>query len=143
MECWLELNGWGREEAVLHIRLYCTPALQHALDAKFTVAEWQGLSAVEALDTVGRLALQATNQAVEWCRFFAINQLSDESISEYFVRSAQCAADCEFQCPNCDGNLTDYILLRKLMSSLYSVVLREEVFRKFVSFSDVDSLRSY
>ena len=29
------------------------------------------------------------------------------------------------------------------MSSLYSVVLREEVFRKFASFSDVDSLRSY
>ena len=128
---------------MLHICLYCTRTLQRALDAKFTVAEWQGLSAVEALDTVGRLALQATNQAAEWCRFFAISQLPDESISEYFMRSAQCAADCEFQCLNCDGNLTDYVLPRKLMSSLYSVVLREKVFRKFASFSDVDSLRSY
>lgn len=46
-------------------------------------------------------------------------------------------------CPSCDSSLTDYVLLRKLMSGLYSVVLREEVFRNFASFSDVDSLRSY
>lgn len=56
-----------------------------ALDAKLTVVEWQGLSTVEALDQVGRLALQATNQAAEWCKFFAISQLPEESMSEYFV----------------------------------------------------------
>ncbi|KAK3880046.1 hypothetical protein Pcinc_015433 [Petrolisthes cinctipes] len=33
MECWLGLNGWPPQEAVLHIRLHCTPALQRSLDA--------------------------------------------------------------------------------------------------------------
>ena len=55
----------------------------------------------------------------------------------------QCAADCEFQCSGCDSSLTNYVLLRKLMSDLYSLVLREEVFCNFASFNDVDELHRY
>ena len=32
------------------VRLYCMTALQCALDAKFTMAEWQGLTTKEALE---------------------------------------------------------------------------------------------
>lgn len=36
MLCWLGMNRWAPAESVLHIRLHCTPALQHSLDARFT-----------------------------------------------------------------------------------------------------------
>lgn len=72
-----------------------------------------------------------------------MNQLPDESISEYFMRLGQCTADCEFQCLNCEDRLTDYVVLRKLMSGLYLAVLKEEVFRRFANFVTVDKLRSY
>lgn len=99
MECWLDLNGWPPKEAVLHIHLHCTPALQRSLDARFSAREWEALATNEALDAIGRIALQETNQAAEWCKFFTANQEYSESIGEYFTRSAQCAADCEFKCP--------------------------------------------
>ena len=143
MQCWLDLNGWVPVEAVLHIRLHCTPPLQRSLDARFTAAEWQALTVEEALDSVGRIALQATNQAADWCKFFTASQERSESMSEYFTRSAQCAADGEFKCPHCDNSLSEYMLLRKLVSGLESVVLKEEVFRRCDSFCDVDSLRKF
>ncbi|XP_076050210.1 uncharacterized protein LOC143030874 [Oratosquilla oratoria] len=143
MQCWLDLNGWAPTEAVLYIRLHCTPPLQRSLDARFTAAEWQALTVKEALDSVSGIALQATNQAADWCRFFTARQERNEPISEYFTRSAQCAADCEFKCPHCDSSLSEYMLLRKLVSGLESVGLKEEVFRKCDSFKDTDSLRKF
>ncbi|KAK3887585.1 hypothetical protein Pcinc_008290 [Petrolisthes cinctipes] len=143
MECWLGLNGWPPQEAVLHIRLHCTPALQCSLDARFSDREWRVLATEEALDAIGRIALQVTNQAADWCKFFTSNQEYSESISEYFTRSAQCAADCEFKCPHCNNSLSEYMLLRKLVSGIASVELKEEVFRRCDSFSEVDSLRKF
>lgn len=90
MECWLGLSGLLQPRAVLHIRLYCMPALQRALDARFTMAEWQALSTKEALNTIGRITRQATNQAANWCKFFALNQLPSEPVSDYFVFSSVC-----------------------------------------------------
>ena len=97
MEGWLGLNGWAPAEAVLHIRLHCIPALQRSLDARFSVDQWQALAIEEILDVIDRIALQTTNQAADWCKFFTTNQESYESICEYFPRSAQCAVDCEFK----------------------------------------------
>ena len=143
MQCWLDLNGCAPVEAVQHIRLHCTPPLQRSLDARFTADEWQALTVEEALDAISRIALQATNQAADWCKFFAANQEHSESISEYFARSAQCAADCDFKCPHCDSGLSEYMLLRKLVGGLESAVLKEEVFRRCETFHDVDSLRKF
>lgn len=78
MECWLQLNGWAPLEAVLHIHHHCTSALQRSLDASFTMGQWQVLS-IETLDTIGRIVLQATNQAADWCGFFAATHLLSES----------------------------------------------------------------
>ncbi|KAK3894919.1 hypothetical protein Pcinc_001367 [Petrolisthes cinctipes] len=143
MECWLGLNGWPPQQAVLHIRLHCTPALQRSLDARFSDREWRALATEEALDAIGCIALQVTNQAADWCKFFTSNQEYSESISEYFTRSAQCAADCEFKCPHCNNSLSEYMLLHKLVSGIASVELKEEVFRRCDSFSEVDSLRKF
>ena len=143
MECWLGLSHFPPAEAVLHIRLQCTPALQRSLDSRYTIAQWQALSTAEALDAISRVALQTTNQAADWCKFFATTQGPSESICEYFTRSTQCAADCEFECPHCAGSLSEYMLLRKLVCGLRSVALKEEVFRQCQTFGDVDVLRKF
>ncbi|KAK8392492.1 hypothetical protein O3P69_014690 [Scylla paramamosain] len=77
---------WAPAEAVLHIRLHCTPPLQRSLDARFTAGEWQALTVEEALDDISRITLLATNQAADWCKLFTANQEHSESISEYFAR---------------------------------------------------------
>ncbi|MPC79496.1 hypothetical protein E2C01_074026 [Portunus trituberculatus] len=107
--------------------------------AAFTADEWQALMVKEALDAVSRIALQTTNQAADWCRFFTASQ----DHSEYFARLVECAADCDFKCPHCDSGLAEYMLLRKLVSGLESAVLKEEVFRQCDTFHDVDSLRKF
>lgn len=143
MECWLELSHFPPAKAVLHIRLQCTPALQRSLDSRYTMDQWAVLSTEEALDAISRVALQPTNQAADWSKFFATTQGPNESICEYFTRSTQCAADCEFKCPHCAGSLSEYMLLRKLVCGFRSVALKEEVFRQCQSLSDVDVLRNF
>ncbi|MPC51401.1 hypothetical protein E2C01_045245 [Portunus trituberculatus] len=143
VEYWLALNGFAPAGAVLHIRLLCSPNLQRSLDARYSTQQWEALSIPEALDAVGCMALQATNQAADWCKFFSAVQGPSESICEYFTRSTHLAADCEFQCPQCECILSEYMLLRKLMCGSHNVVLQDEVFRECESFSDVDSLRKF
>lgn len=87
MKSWLGLSHFPPAEAVQHIRLHCTPALQRSLGSRFTADQWEALSAQEALDAIGRIALQATNQAADWCKFFSAAQEPSESICEYFTRS--------------------------------------------------------
>ena len=143
MECWLQLGGFTPSEAVLHIRLCCTPALQHSLDARFTVLQWSTLSSSAALDAIEKIVLVSSNQVVNWCNFFRSDQLPTESVSVYFLRSTQSAADCKFQCPHCDGDLLEYMLLQKLMVGLHNPVLKREVFQACNQFSDVDALCKY
>ncbi|MPC68753.1 hypothetical protein E2C01_062962 [Portunus trituberculatus] len=143
VEYWLALNGFTPAGTVLHIRLLCSLNLQRSLDARYSMQQWEALFIQEALDAVGRNALQATNQAADWCKFFSAVQGPSESICEYFTQSTQLAADCEFQCLQCECSLSEYMLLRKLVCGLHNVVLKEEVFREYESFSDVDSLRKF
>ena len=64
IECWLHCK-WPRQ-AVHHVRLHCTPALQRAVDARFTLGEWGALTQSAALDALGKLVLRSFNKAVQW-----------------------------------------------------------------------------
>ena len=66
MECWLGLSRFPPAEAVQHVRLQCTPALQRSLDSRYTMDQWKALSTEAALDAIAHIALQTTNQAVDW-----------------------------------------------------------------------------
>ncbi|MPC64896.1 hypothetical protein E2C01_059019 [Portunus trituberculatus] len=61
VEYWLALNGFAPAGAVLLIRLLCS--LQRSLDARYSTQQWEVLPIPEILDAVGRMTLQATNQA--------------------------------------------------------------------------------
>ena len=143
VEYWLRLAKWPDLEAVLHIRLLCVPSLQCTLDARYDTGQWEALTPKGALDAIGKLVQQSSNQAVKWCDFFGTRQGSGESVSVYMTRCAQEAADCGFQCPKCDGDLTEYMMLRKVMVGLSDQCLRQEVYRKCSTFNNIDSLREF
>ena len=106
VETWLRLAGWPDHQAILHIRLLCTPTLQCALDARFTTAQWDGLTSKEALDAIGKLVLRAANQAVRWAEFFSAHQSPGEAINNYMTRCGQEVVDCGFACPQCNGDIS-------------------------------------
>ena len=143
VETWLRLAAWPDEEAVLHIRLLCVPDLQCALDARFNTEQWEALDPKAALDAIGKIVLQTSNQAVRWSDFFNTCQAPGESVGMYMTRCAQEARDCGFQCPDCRSDLSEYMLMRKVMVGLHDPALKQEVFRRCDSFKDADSLRSY
>ena len=61
----------------------------------------------------------------------------------YFTCALKVAANCEFNCPNCNYGLADYLLLSKLTVGLVDPGLRKEVFRSFETFKEVVALRSF
>ena len=115
VERWVELQEWGPPKAVLCIRLCCILALQRIIDTRYSMDQWKALAVADALDAIERLVLKGTNQAVTWTAFFSSYQAPGESVLDFFRQCSQLAADCKFQCPNCHSDLSEYMLLRKLM----------------------------
>ncbi|XP_064118967.1 uncharacterized protein LOC135223975 [Macrobrachium nipponense] len=100
MECWIELCRLPPHEVVHHIRLYCTPPLQQALDARFTSQEWSNLTATEAMDFIRDIVLRSTNCAVLWSEFFNATQGPGESVSDYFLKCSQNGHRLQFPVPS-------------------------------------------
>ena len=143
MSWWLKLNAWAQTEAVGYIRLSCEPSLQRALDAKYTVQQWASLATEEALEAIKQITVQPSNQAADKDIFYNLKQGTYESISAYFTRAYTVAANCGFQCPNCEHNLGEYLLLSKLAVGLSDSTLRKEVFRSCEVLDSVSDLRSF
>lgn len=142
MTQWLRLYKLQPTDAVQHIRLHCTPELQRTLDARYSDAQWANLSPEGALDAIGAMVLRASNQAVHWAEFFVYMQGREESISEYFAKCSQKAMDCGFQCPSCHSDLSEYMLIRKLMVGLRDEILKRDLYRSCDSICSVDALRA-
>ncbi|MPC49483.1 hypothetical protein E2C01_043286 [Portunus trituberculatus] len=115
---------------------------ESALDVRYSLSQWEALSASEALDAVGSVAQRAMNQAVLWSDFFNGGQGRAEPMAEYFQRCTQQALDCNLRCPECDSNLSDYMILRKAIVGLSNPTLKKELFLQYDMYSDVDKLRA-
>ena len=61
-------------------------------------------------------------------------------MKDYFQQCSAEAAECYFQCPMCEGDLSDYMLLRKLVVGLSDPVLKKEVFQGCPAFTSVEKL---
>ena len=134
------MTQYNDMQAVIHIRLLCVPALQRALDARLAAVQWMVLTSKELLDAIGKVVLKSSSQAVRWAEFFDTRQKPEENMSDFITRCAQEAVSCEFECPQCDSDITEYVLVRKIIAGISDSALRQEVFRKCDDFVDVDSL---
>ncbi|MPC55339.1 hypothetical protein E2C01_049272 [Portunus trituberculatus] len=98
MSAWLQLCRLPDREAVQHIRLTFVPALQSALDSRYTETDWNILSTEEALEELSKLILRSSNQAALWANKF---------VSDYFRRCTEMATDFYFKCPRCTCNFSE------------------------------------
>lgn len=142
MECWLLLCKWPPQEAVQHIRLLCVPALQRAMDARYTLHQWQALTPPMALDAIGKLVLRSSTQAVLWAEFFEARQEQEECVGEYITKCTQKVTDCAFKCPQCSADLAEYLLLKKVIVGLRDVTLKQQVYQACDTLLSVDALRA-
>lgn len=62
-------------------------------------------------------------------------------MSDYFTKCSHMVLDCAFHSLDCDKDLSEYMLVRKLVAGLREPVLRREIFQCHGQFKDVDSLR--
>ncbi|MPC62647.1 hypothetical protein E2C01_056736 [Portunus trituberculatus] len=62
-------------------------------------------------------------------------------MAEYFQRCTQQALDCNLRCPECDSDLSDYMILRKAIVGLSNPTLKKELFLQYAMYSDVDKPR--
>ncbi|KAK8386358.1 hypothetical protein O3P69_010788 [Scylla paramamosain] len=72
MTAWMQLCKFPPREAVQHIRLTCVPALQRAVDTRYTDAQWSALTPEEALDALGKLVLRPPTKRPLWADFFDV-----------------------------------------------------------------------
>lgn len=86
--------------------------------------------------------LRSSSPAVQWAEFFGVSQGQDECISDYFVRGAQKVNDCAFECPQCSLNLSEYLLLKKLVVGIRDTGLKQQVYQACDSLGSVDALRA-
>ena len=63
-------------------------------------------------------------------------------MKRYFQRCFAEAVECEFKCPTCDNDLSEYMLLRKVMVGLSNPVLKREIFQGYSSYNSVEVLRN-
>ncbi|MPC90109.1 hypothetical protein E2C01_085078 [Portunus trituberculatus] len=117
--------------SVIHIRLNCVPKLQQMID---TGNKWENLTPNQALDAVGELVKHSTNQAVRWNNFFNSRQGELEPMKDYFQRCSAEAAEYDFLYPMCEGDLSNFMLLRKLVLGLSDPVLKK-VFQGCAAFT--------
>ena len=83
----------------------------------------------EVLEVIECLATLTTNQAVLWNEFFRGPQAPNKSIQCYFSKFLQQSLDCKFYCPSSSGDLSEYILVRKIMVGLCDPVLKRDLYQ--------------
>ena len=137
MEDWIKLTRISRGDAVLNIRLNCEERLRRAIDAQFSSSRWSLLTIEEAFVAVMKITTKTVNKAVLWDRFFSMRQGTDESVKEYIHKCQQAAIDCDFQCPSCNCDLSDNILINKLVNGLYNVKLKQDVLQNFEKYNTI------
>ncbi|XP_063888612.1 uncharacterized protein K02A2.6-like [Scylla paramamosain] len=118
------------------------PPAATCLGRQFTFNQWSALTQQEALDAIGNLVLRSSSPAVQWAEFFGVSQGQDECVSDYFVRGTQKVNDCAFECPQCSLNLSEYLLLKKLVVGIRDTGLKQQVYQACDSLGSVDALRA-
>ena len=73
--------------------------------------------------------------------FYSAVQAFGEQVKEYFTKCSQKVVDCAFQCPKCDSDISEYMLLHKLAARLRKSTFKCDAFQSCDH--GVDSLRTY
>ena len=126
---YVEIYGMKQKVALASIRLNCETKLMRALDARHTRDDWNSLTVNKAFDEIQEITTKTMNKAVMWDRFFGRMQQRGESVKEYIDACNQAAVDCDFTCPHCMGDVSEYMIRFKVMMGIANPALKHEILR--------------
>ena len=78
----------------------------------------------DLLDLIGKTTQKDTSQAIRWAEFFKEKQNQEEGVNEFINRCTQMATSCEFECPQCNSDIAEYVCVKKIMAGLSDVPLK-------------------
>ena len=124
------LTQYTDQQVVLQMRLNMDAELKRAVDTNYGEL-WDRYTVEEALTSIGDIVNETSNPAVYQKEFDGMQQKIDELIREFVTRLKTCSIDCNFVCPyNENHALTDYHIIKRIMSGIYDETLKQEVLQK-------------
>ena len=134
--------GWFPPLAAPYVRLLCNGELQQRIDARLDKQVFKQLSTSAAVDVVRSVVIGPRCEVGAWTDFFAYPQAPGDSVDAYVSKCRTMAAECNFQCPECDKSLTEYVLSRKVVMGLSDRRMKAEVLRCFPRLRSVSEVVS-
>ena len=133
------LSGWNDSTTVLNIRLRCDDKLKRILEAEHGDS-WEQLTTEEALTALEAVLRTATNPAREKDKFHHMQQMPGETGKSFMHRCEQQALECDFQCPNCHTDISEWCVRDRVLAGLRDDMLKIDLYQNADKYPSLSSL---
>ena len=133
------LSGWDDRTAVINIRLRCDDKLKRILEAEHG-DRWEQMTTEQALAALEVVLRTATNPAREKDKFHHLQQSPDETGKGFMHRCEQQALECDFQCPSCHADISEWCVRDRVMAGLRDETLKIDLYQNADKYSSLTSL---
>ena len=133
------LSGWNDSTTVLNIRLRCDDKLKRILEAEHGDS-WEQLTTEGALTALEAVLRTATNPAREKDKFHHMQQMPGETGKSFMHRCEQQALECDFQCPNCHTDISEWCVRDRVLAGLRDDMLKIDLYQNADKYPSLSSL---
>ena len=133
------LSGWDERTTVFNIRLRCDDKLKRILEAEHG-DRWEQLTTDQALTALEMVLRKATNPAREKDKFHHLQQMPGETGKSFMHRCEQQALECDFQCPSCLADISEWCVRDRVLAGLRDDVLKMDLYQNADKYPSLSSL---
>ena len=137
-----QLTGEEDGRLVVQIRLACDTQLKQAIDTLYGDT-WRTFTVEQALTEIGHITQRTSNRAVKRKTFTKLTQQDNESVRDFVIRCKQVATECNFACPCCDADLTNWMLTDKITCGVHNETLQHELLQQNDSLASLEAVIRY
>ena len=132
------LSGWDEKTTVLNIRLRCDDKLKRTLEAEHG-DNWEQLTTEQALTALEMVLKTATNPSRE-DKFHHLQQMPGETGKSFMHRCEQQALECDFQCPSCHTDISEWCVRDRVLAGLRDDILKMDLYQNADKYPSLSSL---
>lgn len=92
------------------------------------------------LKTIESIVTKQSNPAVHRLTFSNISQSENETITAFLVRLKSSAKDCEYECPNCQHDLSSNHIKEQLIRGLNNSTLQTDILAKWATLKTLEDI---
>ena len=133
------LSSWDEKTTVLNIRLRCDDKLKRILEAEHG-DNWEQLTTDQALAALEAVLRTATNPAREKDKFHHLQQMPGETGKNFMHRCEQQALECDFQCPSCHVDISEWCVRDRVLAGLRDDMLKMDLYQNGDNYPTLSSL---